>query len=52
MTSLTDVNYFVKVCEKVIKNQQSDFEIFNVSDDKVKNMETIYKELILKHKLR
>jgi hypothetical protein len=51
MTSLTDVNYFVEICERVIKNQKANFEIFNVSDEKTKSMETIYKELVLKHKL-
>lgn len=52
ITSLTDVNYFVKVCEIVIKNQKNNFEIFNISDKKTKTMNEIYIELVKKYNLK
>lgn len=52
ITSITDINLFIKIIDRVIKKQKTNFEIFNISDDKTKNMFDIYKEIALKYKLK
>lgn len=36
ITSITDINLFIKTIDRVIKKQKTNFEIFNISDDKTK----------------
>lgn len=50
-TSLTEINYFIKEIDLIIKNQVNMFEIINISNE-IKDMENIYKELATKHKLK
>jgi nucleoside-diphosphate-sugar epimerase len=51
ITSLTSIESLINSIFLVIRNQKNNFEIFNISDEKTKNMEEIYLEISKKYNL-